>query len=297
MTCMTVWHWPGHARWYDEGLRKSLADIASAGFTHINWNPDSGSPYVYARSEMDHIVRCIRDAGLLTHSIHASHGRNPVVETHGLGVEDRKDFTSPVEWQRLAGVDLLENRIVLAEMLGSPVLVLHVTAPDTQEVAGARYDSVRRSLDSIVPSLRAAGVRLAIENIPSMGLDTAVSTFDRLFAEYPADVVGMCYDSGHSNMVDKGGSTFLDRYADRIITTHLHDNFGFKDDHLLPGDGVIDWDVTVRKLAAAPLVAPFVFETPFDKTGLTQPVFYKRAIGIARDLELALAKARGEAQG
>jgi sugar phosphate isomerase/epimerase len=30
----------------------------------------------------------------------------------------------------------------------------------------------------------------------------------------------------------------------------VHDNHGFKDEHLWPGDGTIDWPVTVKELKA-----------------------------------------------
>jgi hypothetical protein len=53
---------------------------------------------------MDDFVRCIREAGFLTQFVYAAHGRNPVVETQGLGVDDRKDFTSPLERTWSAGL-------------------------------------------------------------------------------------------------------------------------------------------------------------------------------------------------
>ena len=48
---------------------------------------------------------------------------------------------------------------------------------------------------------------------------------------------------------------------DRIVTTHIHDNHGEKDEHLLPCDGTIDWDAAARTLCRAnPEELPLVLE-------------------------------------
>jgi len=47
---------------------------------------------------------------------------------------------------------------------------------------------------------------------------------------------------------------------DRVATVHVHDNHGEKDEHLLPFEGTIDWDVTFSTFAAAPQALPIVLE-------------------------------------
>jgi len=42
-----------------------------------------------------------------------------------------------------------------------------------------------------------------------------------------------------------------------LVTTHLHDNQGERDDHLLPYEGAIDWSAT---LPALPPGTPIVLE-------------------------------------
>ena len=44
---------------------------------------------------------------------------------------------------------------------------------------------------------------------------------------------------------------------DFVATTHLHDNHGERDEHLLPYEGTIDWNAT---LAALPAETPLVLE-------------------------------------
>jgi len=40
--------------------------------------------------------------------------------------------------------------------------------------------------------------------------------------------------------------------ADRIRSTHVHDNQRDRDSHLWPGEGTIDWTQTIQSLATAP---------------------------------------------
>ena len=70
-------------------------------------------------------------------------------------------------------------------------------------------------------------------------------------------VVGFCWDSGHE-MCYNHSVDLLKKYGDRLIMTHLNDNLGisrfdgktyYTDDlHLLPLDGVADWDYNAERL-------------------------------------------------
>ena len=57
----------------------------------------------------------------------------------------------------------------------------------------------------------------------------------------------------------------IESIRDLIATTHVHDNGGDRDEHLLPYEGKIDWDAT---LAALPAETPVVLELkePADAT-------------------------------
>lgn len=302
--CITVWHWPSEPRWFDEGLKKDLALIRDAGFTHLNWNPDAGSSYWYTDAEIAFIARTIAEAGLKMHSVHASNGINPVTEFTGKGMgaraetmERRMDFASPHDWQRAAGVELIRNRIDLAVATGSPNVVLHLDVTDeafaSPEATDAFFRPVFESFDELAPVCRETGVVIAIENLFGKADGSNwLEAFGRLFDRYGADVLGLCYDSGHWELQDPGGLSVLERFGDRLVATHLHDNWGIGDDHLLPGDGRLDWDAIIRATAATPYTPPLNFETPKDRYAVSAKAFYQRAAAIARNLENKLAGAR-----
>lgn len=299
-TCITVWHLPNHARWFDEGIRHTLALVRAAGFTHVNWNPDAGYSYVYATSEMDHIAAMLEEAGLKAWSVHGSHGKNSVSEVGAPFVEVRKDFLSPVEWQRQAGLDLVRNRLEFARRIGSPNIVMHVDLdePALRDPAGndAFYAILHRSFEDLAGDCGRTGVRIAVENLTAAPVERTVELYERLFERHDADTVGLCYDCGHAELVDPGRFTILESFGERLIATHLHDNHAVRDDHLLPGDGVIDWERLIALIAATPYATPLNFETPPSTYGMGyaagETAFYQRAFRAISALETRLAKLR-----
>ncbi|PCK78176.1 hypothetical protein CPT34_25980 [Rhizobium sophoriradicis] len=303
-TCITVWHWATHERWYDEGIRRSLELIREAGFTHINWNPDSGSSYLLADAEIEFTCRIVAEAGLRTHSVHASNGVNPVSELAHAGpapyaMETRKNILSPHEWQRQSGVELLKNRVDLAAALGAPNVVLHVDiTDDTFRDSGTEhsfFEPLYRSLDDIEAYCMERKVQIAVETLVKASAKNYHKLYARLFDRYDANFIGLCYDSGHWELVEPGKVSVLELYGDRLLATHIHDNFGAKDDHLLPFDGRLDWNAITKAIAATSYVTPLNFETPMDRYVLAELSYYRRAQTIAVRLEGMIAAARGRA--
>lgn len=108
------------------------------------------------------------------------------------------------------------------------------------------------------------GVRLALEN--TEGDEYLAVLFDALRSEKS---VGFCWDTGHE-LCYNYGKDMCSLYGDRLICTHLNDNLGvsdfggvrtYHDDlHLLPFDGITDWDSVAKRLVAADYTAPLSFE-------------------------------------
>ena len=83
------------------------------------------------------------------------------------------------------------------------------------------------------------------------------------------DTVGFCWDSGHE-MCYNHSADILGAFGDRLIMTHLNDNLGISrfdgmifwtdDLHLLPYDGIADWDDAVRRLKIARHIPILNFE-------------------------------------
>lgn len=254
-----------------EDIENCLRLIAQAGFTHMHWCFEWDGDYIYAESEMRQIREWMERYGLRAKSLHASKGSRRGVER--ITAHYRKDYTSPVEYNRIAGVEQIKNRVELAHVLGATEIVLHMYLPyrDFAEAPGAKeafYETVYRSLDELQPFCREKKVRICIENLFEAPGELQIEQFDRLFARYPADFLGLCLDTGHANLVWGGGlvKELVERFSDRLYSIHMHDNKGWGDEsgcndaHALPGEGNIDWKALMEALKKTAYEQPWVLE-------------------------------------
>jgi sugar phosphate isomerase/epimerase len=81
-------------------------------------------------------------------------------------------------------------------------------------------------------------------------------------------------DVGHARLMGDVVDA-IETCSGHLITTHLHDNRGRSDDHLVPGKGVIDWDAAVLAFQKIGYDGVWMFElaaTPERKAWLEQAV-------------------------
>lgn len=140
--------------------------------------------------------------------------------------------------------DILQT-IDNAANYGVRTVILHVssgwTPPPVCDIGLGRFDS-------IVEYAAKRGVMLALENLRKLGnLACLMERYENV------DNVGFCYDCGHEHCYTKT-VPFLDLYHDKLLCTHIHDNFGKTDDlsanddlHLLPFDGNLDFARVANK--------------------------------------------------
>ena len=94
----------------------------------------------------------------------------------------------------------------------------------------------------ILDYCREKNVALAVENIDCK------RPFKDIFEKNDHPNLRFCYDSGHNNCFDPE-IDYLEKYGDKLICLHLHDNNGLEDEHTLNKFGTIDWDKIARELA------------------------------------------------
>ena len=254
-----------------EDIEACLHEIAEAGFSHIHWCFEWIGEYIYSKAEMYQIREWMEKYGLKAKSLHASNGSN-CGDAKQKG-HYRKDYTSEMELNRIAGRELIENRVELAHIIGATEIVLHMylpfldfqNKPESKEVF---YRQVLRSLDELEPFCKERKVRICIENLFEAPGELQLEQFDLLFARYPKEFLGFCLDTGHANLV--WGDSFIEvlaeRYKDRLFSIHMHDNKGWGDEpgcgdaHRLPGEGNIDWKRLMGVLRTSVYELPWILE-------------------------------------
>jgi sugar phosphate isomerase/epimerase len=103
------------------------------------------------------------------------------------------------------------------------------------------------SLSYIESVSRELGVRVALENMPNMGPLTMGRTPEELFQLLGSFDLGICFDVGHANTMGKIDA-FL-AHKQRFINVHVHDNLGERDQHLMVGEGNIDFKKVLTALS------------------------------------------------
>lgn len=127
-----------------------------------------------------------------------------------------------------------------------------------------------RTLEVLLKWAEELKITICIENI-FKPLNT-VSEILTLLKKFDTPYLGVCYDAGHANIMEKGmdfadsrpwgqwegrgevewENDVLTQLLPHIVNCHLHDNFASQDEHALPGRGSIDWQRTLNMLKQAP---------------------------------------------
>ena len=111
-----------------------------------------------------------------------------------------------------------------------------------------------------VAEIMPSGMQLALE---TMGVKSLAGPADEMLEVVDplrSANVGICFDTGHVNQGDDIFA-YLRAIAGRVITVHLHDNYGDRDAHAIPGEGNIRWPETLHALRVAGYLGPWMAET------------------------------------
>lgn len=217
-------------------LEKAVEVCAELGaeWVEIIWDFPHFAPGC-EKPDLQRIGRIIRDAGLEI-SVHASFWDiNPA----SIIPEVRKTAVKRIK----SGIE------VCAKLDGGPV-VLHAGKCPIPEVewmwrkTGEIYEKTMREVCAFAKRLN---VKIAVENGSSaFGPYAVLEELPELLKKFD---VGICLDIGHAYLVERRRSKSpekkiaekIEKLCEKIVHVHVHDNRGFKDDHLVPGEGEIDF--------------------------------------------------------
>jgi sugar phosphate isomerase/epimerase len=204
------------------------------------------------------VRRWIDASGLEPWSVHA-----PICESFVGGVWGRAYSNATTDAAaRAEAIDETRASIAAARDLGCSVVVLHLGLPIGQTIPANDNDprALSRSLEPIADACTRAGVRLALEVIPN-DLAAPGALIDWLGGDLELGDAAVCLDVGHAHLIG-GSPEAAEILSGHVITTHVHDNRGGSDDHLVPFAGTIDWPATMTSLFKIGYTGPLVFELP-----------------------------------
>jgi sugar phosphate isomerase/epimerase len=232
--------------------REHLLEIAAHGFDCVEVYATRTHFDYHNPSAIADLQGWLGEAGLELRSMHA-----PTAEAFTGGRwSGSLSLASADPEARAHAVREAEQALYVARRIPLKVMVAHLGIPRTQAGAADSRAAARRSIEELIKIAEPLGVRIAVEVIPNE-LSRAASIVH--FVEDDLEGAGICLDFGHAHL-DGDVIDAVETVAEHVITTHVHDNRGRKDDHLLPFGGTIDWAGTLLATQKIGYDGPFIFE-------------------------------------
>lgn len=140
-----------------------------------------------------------------------------------------------VKGQDPKDISLIKQALEYCDKLSIPVAVIH-------PIKGTVKENIEyfESLSSFIPQ----GVKLAIENMENKDEIYDSEDLKKIISSLSYKA-GICLDTGHANMTGVDIPQFIQDCAEHLIATHIADNDGTRDQHLLPGFGTIKWEEVI----------------------------------------------------
>lgn len=234
--------------------REHLVEVAAHGFDAIELFALK-SHFDYADpAAVQQLGEWLDDTRLTLSAVHAPTALAYDGRWHGtlsLAARDGAARSAAVEETR-AALDMARTLRVdtLVVHLGLPE---HVATADDNDAAAARS-----SLDVLMPYAGDRGVQVALE-VQTNRLSTPDALVGLIedAADWP--VTGICMDTGHARLLGDPADA-IESASGHIIATHVNDNRGSRDDHLVPYDGSIDWARTLLAFLKVGYAGPWTFE-------------------------------------
>jgi sugar phosphate isomerase/epimerase len=235
--------------------RDHLVEIAAHGFDAVEVFAVKSHFDYHDRRAAIALAEWLDDTRLTLRSMHAPIARDYVNGSW----KDGLSLAATDESQRKAAVEETLATLDIAAAVRYSTLVVHGGVPEPHGgPADNHLASLVRSLEELSPVAQRYGVRLAVEVIPN-ALSTPAALVDLIESDIDAADLGICMDVGHARLMGDVVDA-IETCSGHLFTTHLHDNRGRNDDHLVPGKGVIDWDATLLALQKIGYDGAWMFE-------------------------------------
>ncbi|NLC59545.1 MAG: sugar phosphate isomerase/epimerase [Armatimonadetes bacterium] len=233
---------PGASR-----LAEALPALAAQGVQFVEWLLGNGEYFDAADPvQVREVQDLLRQTGVRVSSLHSEFGAQADLSSLDPGV-------------RAATLETHRAGLALAGELGARFFVVHPGHGPCGDRQEERLAHTLESLRVLEPVARAAGVVLALENLPPAYPGSRPEELLQIIDAVASPYLGICFDTGHAHLSGEG-ARLARALLPRAVTMHLHDNDGSGDQHRFPGTGTLDWAEFGRIYRAVGCTAPGMLE-------------------------------------
>ncbi len=210
----------------DLPLENRLNLIKKAGFsTTCLWY--GAEEDMVRNNQADFMPKLVRERGIKIDNIHVPYNNTNYIWSEA---NDKRE----VIWRELS------DGIIYCSKHDIPIMVMHPVkgqAPPPPSKDGLEF------FRQLVKKAENQNITIALENVPAGN-----EHLEYLFQQIPSPNLGFCYDSSHDNIATAFKRQALEKWGMRLATVHISDNMGKNDDHLVPGQGNIDWTTVISHI-------------------------------------------------
>lgn len=221
---------------YNDLFEKKCRYVKKVGFEHIDvdFYDMLGKTENEWDNATDHILQVLSDNGL------------ECVQSHPYYY----DLTLSSEINKEDCEFSIERAIITSGKIGAKWCALHPrTAINTEDLVSKSLKDNQKSFARYLEIAKKNNTGIAVENLtiyPGWSSERPCysSNYEELYTlvdSFNDSSVGICWDTGHANLMHFNQADAIEFLGDRIKITHIHNNYGKEDNHLPPDDGCIDW--------------------------------------------------------
>jgi sugar phosphate isomerase/epimerase len=223
---------------YKRPIIDVLAAVRDSGFDRIEVCSFPVHLDYHNRPHVEEAARCLESLDIFATSFHAP-------------FSERIDITALDGAVREMAVQELICACEAASVMKVQNVVLH-PGPERQGRPSEaefliRMRNAAESLNRVADRCRELGVHLVLENMLPHLLFGHINDMLYLLGSINDPEVGACLDTGHAFLARELG-TVIYKLSGHLHLVHVNDNRGERDDHLVPGDGRIDWPRVMNDL-------------------------------------------------
>lgn len=215
-------------------INKQLKLIGQTGFSHVSIGCNYDHSGILDKKRLHNLKLEIQNNHLQVDTIH--------------GYDLDRDDT----------IEINKKIAMAAVALGAKVVVVHCSAFmfDESELEYKRK-KVKTILDSLKQIAKEYKIQFAFENVvPGIPTDLC----EEMIAYAHCDEIGFCYDSSHDQIDGPRPMNLLERQKNNLLALHISDRIKEFVDHVIPGEGFIDFNKICELIKLSGYQRPLMME-------------------------------------
>lgn len=201
-------------------------------------------------------------------------------------------------------IDTLKNRILksldISKEIGVKRIVIHVGTYLDKDYNYDINKSIEHNIKYLEPFVKKAienNILIAIENGTQMEkddplfkntapyIDELIRIVEYYNKKYDEEVLGVCFDFGHANVGNLDMYNEIVKIGNKLIVTHIHDNYG-TDSHNQPFDGTVNWDDVRKALTDINYNGELTSEVRYSKEELSDSFNINKTYDLIKKIHL-----------